>query len=106
MKAALVRRERAPAVDPAVALAAGRGPVWFVDVHLGRESRAVDDRLNLGGDHLSGLVELVEADVRVCELDACRGSSVLEDGVEHAADVDDGHEIYDLECSYGEKTPL
>ena len=47
MKAALVRRERAPAVDPAVALAAGRGPVWFIDIHLGREGRAVDDWLNL-----------------------------------------------------------
>ena len=47
MKAALVRREGAPAVDPVVAFAAGRRPVWFADVHLGRESRAVDDWLNL-----------------------------------------------------------
>lgn len=78
---------------PVVVLAARGGAIGLLHEHLRGDARANRDRLEHGRVHLARRVELVQANVRACVLEA-RGEVLWrEDGAREARGVGDRGEV-------------
>ncbi len=93
MQASFIRGEHSPCLVPVVVLSPRGELVRLIDEDLRGDAWAEQDGRDLRGVDLPGLIELLEADVRIGVLQVQGEVFVPEDGAKHTRDVCERDEV-------------